>query len=284
MKRWGVALIGAIVVAGCGSPTQAPADGSAATPPPAIRPAVLAHVADCTSDGIRARSSVTTPVRCAFTSPRFPKLTFDFADPGVPAAPARPDRTQRVGVYDGDRLVQTIEETTTSAYTFVPRVKNLANDAFGQLFTVTSSPGEAGQGLTVWRAQSSDGPFVRTGDLVGYIDRIVRLDGRQNAIYASAPQASGVQTIFEQIDNRLVTYIQLPVAPTEPKIDRGWTRPWLFTDTTECLLKTPTDDEIRAMAGVGWQKPGEVDRGLIQSLCQLPAIRDTYGPSIRPRN
>lgn len=41
-------------------------------------------------------------------------------------------------------------------------------------------------------------------------------------------------------------------------------------------MKTPTEEELRALADAGWQSRTDVDRGLIQRLCQTSWVRDTY--------
>ncbi|SDQ58127.1 hypothetical protein SAMN04489765_0973 [Tsukamurella pulmonis] len=273
MRKVARAGLVALLLSGCAVSSPEPSAPSVST---AVPPTAVATVAGCASEEIRSRPSATAAIHCTFTSPRFPQLTFEFSDPGVPAAPAAPDRTQRVVVYDGQNPAQTIEETTRAPHTSVPRVRDLANDTHGQLFTTVDSSEGVGQRTTVWRAHGLRGPFVRAGELTGYVDRITAVDDSYNVIYASAPLASGVYTVFRLVDDRVVDLVRLPVAPATPVVDRGWTRPWLTVGNTLCLLKTPTEEELRALADAGWQSRTDVDRGLIQRLCQTSWVRDTY--------
>ena len=224
-----VAAVAAAAACGTPAPSSAPdsPSSSAAPPPPA-----------CDADAVTERSDYGAPLRCVLHDARFPRLTFDYSDPGF----AGPDgRNQVIVVREGDRLVQTITERAVSPAPGPPFAPRWANDGDGQLAVVTNSGGSGGVGLAVWRARGPEGPFVRGGELFGFPWRTATTEEGYTALYAHSSAASGEYTMFRLAGDRVVRLLNLPVAVVgSADTSLGGDGPVVTDRNTSCRAVAPT--------------------------------------------
>lgn len=255
-----VAAVAAAAACDAPAPSSAPdsPSSSAAPAPPA-----------CDADAVTKRSDYGAPLRCVLHDARFPRLTFDYSDPGF----AGPDgRDQVIVVREGDRVVQTITERAISYAPGPPFAPRWANDGDGQLAVVTNSGGSGGVGLAVWRARGPEGPFVRGGELFGFPWRTATTEEGFTALYAHASAASGGYTIFRLVGDRIVGLFSLPVAVAgSPDIDLDGSGPVVTNRNTACRAKTPTPEQARALGDAGVTATGYGDR-----LCRQAWVGRTY--------
>lgn len=257
-----VAVAAVAAAAACGTPAPSSApdspSSSAAPPPPA-----------CDADAVTGRSDYGAPLRCVLHDARFPRLTFDYSDPGF----AGPDgRNQVIVVRDGDRLVQTITERAVSPAPGPPFAPRWANDGDGQLAVVTNSGGSGGVGLAVWRARGPEGPFVRGGELFGIPWRTATTEEGYTALYAHSSAASGAYTIFRLAGDRVVRLLNLPVAVVgSADTSLGGDGPVVTDRNTSCRAVAPTPAQAQALGEAGVTAAGYGER-----LCRQDWVGRTY--------
>ncbi|MCS3778689.1 hypothetical protein [Tsukamurella ocularis] len=262
LRITGLVAVAAVAAAACDTPAPSGApdspSSSAAPAPPA-----------CGADSVTRRSDYDAPLRCVLHDARFPRLTFDYSDPGF-AGPA--GRDQVIVVREGERVVQTITERTISYAPGTPLVPRWANDGNGQLAVVTNSGGTGGVGLAVWRARGPEGPFVRGGELFGFPWRTATTDEGFTALYAHGSAASGGYTIFRLVGDRVVGLFSLPVAVAGSRgVSLDGAGPIVTNRNTACRAETPTPAQARALGDAGVTAAGYGER-----LCRQAWVGRTY--------
>jgi len=250
-----------LLVTGCG-PSTPPSATSSPSAAPAGIPA-------CDSEAVTERSDYGSPLRCDLHDARFPRVTFEYTDPGA-SSPAGRDQTVVVRV--GDRVVQTITEHVVSSAPGPPFVPRWANDGDGQLVVVTNSGGTGGIGMAVWRARTPEGPFVRGGELFGFPYRMATTDEGFTALYAHASAASGGYTIFRFDGDRIVGLLALPVAVADfPTASLDGTGPTIVNRATRCRLVTPNAEQTQALRAAKVSADGAAER-----FCRQGWVGRTY--------
>lgn len=260
---WITVLASATAVAACETPVPSSAPASApSSAAPSAPPA-------CDADAVTRRTDYGAPLRCVLRDARFPRLTFDYSDPGF-AGPA--GRDQVVVVREGERVVQTITERAISYAPGPPLVPRWENDGDGQLAVVTNSGGTGGVGLAVWRARGPEGPFVRGGELFGFPWRTATTDEGFTALYAHGSAVSGGYTIFRLVGDRVVGLFSLPVAVAgSPGVSLDGAGPVVTNRNTACRAGTPTAAQAQALGEAGVTAAGYGER-----LCRQAWVGRTY--------
>ncbi len=252
-----------LLLAGC-TPTPPPSAVPSSAAPSEARTTVPA----CDSPEVTERSDPTAALRCEFRDPRFPRLRFDYSDPGG----GHGERDEVVVIRDGDRIVQTIRERIESSYPEVPFVPRWANDGSGQLVVVTNSGGSGGIAMAVWRALGPEGPFVRGGELFGFPYRTATTDEGFTALYAHASAISGGYTIFRLVGDRVVELLNLPVAVASvdhTTLDEN--APTIVNRNTRCQVVAPSPAQAEALRAAGVTADGAAER-----FCRQSWVGRTY--------
>ncbi len=113
-------------------------------------------------------------------------------------------------------------------------LRDLDGDGRDEVLIMTGCGGTGGENLAIWRAVGDSTQFVRAGEMFGFLNFWRTPDGFI-AQYAHSSAVSGVVSLYEFVDHRLIPAAALEVAVAG--FDDAWTdHPWIVTGNTKCAL------------------------------------------------
>ncbi|WP_157897198.1 hypothetical protein [Mycobacteroides salmoniphilum] len=152
-------------------------------------------------------------------------------------------------------------------------LRDLDGDGRDELLTITGCGGTGGENLAIWRATGDSTQFVRAGETFGFL-KFWRTSDGFFAQYAHSSAASGVVSLYEFVDDRLVQAAALEVAVASFD-DPYVTHSWIVTGNTKCALSREGRPPKTLAAGDERLKAHGIDPATAgQHLCA--ALGDYY--------
>ncbi|BBZ15136.1 hypothetical protein [Mycobacterium branderi] len=156
-----------------------------------------------------------------------------------------------------------------------PLLQDIDGDGTPELLVVTDIGGTGGEPMAVWRLTAPP-LFVRAGEIFGF-RRFYQTPEGFFGNYAHSSAASGVVTLYQWVDNKLVEVALLDVQVSGRENAPGDDHDWVLNGNTECRLSTADYPPGAREARMAALRAAGIDPATAaQRFCTQPWVATIY--------